>query len=103
MQKVAIFGSGSWGITLANLLNEKGIKVNLWVHDGEVERNLILKKRDPKLPPEISLQEGVEVSGDMAKCSQAAEGIIIAVASKFIGQFSKKLAPLLNIKQYHLL
>ena len=34
--KIGVIGAGSWGTTLANLLAEKGHRVDLWVREEEV-------------------------------------------------------------------
>jgi len=33
--KIAVIGAGGWGTTLANLLADKGYKVNLWAFEKE--------------------------------------------------------------------
>ena len=34
--KIGAIGAGSWGTTLANLLADKGHKVDLWVRENDV-------------------------------------------------------------------
>jgi len=36
ISKIAVIGAGSWGTTLANLLADKGLIVDLWVREEEV-------------------------------------------------------------------
>lgn len=36
ISKIGVIGAGSWGTTLANLLAEKGLEVDLWVKEKEV-------------------------------------------------------------------
>jgi glycerol-3-phosphate dehydrogenase (NAD(P)+) len=36
LSKIGVIGAGSWGTTLANLLAEKGYRVDLWVREKEV-------------------------------------------------------------------
>jgi len=42
-KKIIVFGAGSWGTTIANLLSEKGFKVSIWVKEKELT-NTINKK-----------------------------------------------------------
>jgi glycerol-3-phosphate dehydrogenase (NAD(P)+) len=36
ISKIGVIGAGGWGTTLANLLAEKGLDVNLWIREEEV-------------------------------------------------------------------
>jgi glycerol-3-phosphate dehydrogenase (NAD(P)+) len=38
--KIGVIGAGSWGTTLANMLAEKGYKVDLWVREEEVYQQI---------------------------------------------------------------
>lgn len=40
ISKIAVIGAGSWGTTLANLLAEKGCKVDLWVREEAVYQQI---------------------------------------------------------------
>jgi len=34
--RIGVIGAGSWGTTLANLLAEKGVPIDLWVFEEEL-------------------------------------------------------------------
>ena len=38
--KIGVVGAGSWGTTLADLLGEKGFKVDHWVFEAEVRKQI---------------------------------------------------------------
>ena len=48
MNNIGVIGAGSWGTTLANLLAEKGHRVDLWVREDEVYHQ-IKKERVNKI------------------------------------------------------
>ena len=67
---IAVIGAGSWGTTLANLLAEKGHRVDLWVREEEIYRQikeervnktfLPNRKLVPQLNPVKSYEKALE-------------------------------------------
>ena len=69
--KIGVIGAGSWGTTLANMLAEKGYKVDLWVREEEVYHQIkkeringiflpgmkLVKQLNPVLTVEEALSE----------------------------------------------
>ena len=40
ISKIGVIGAGGWGTTLANLLAEQNLTVDLWVREAEVFRQI---------------------------------------------------------------
>lgn len=58
MKKIAIIGSGSWGVALAIHLAELGNEVKIWSYMQE-EADLINKEKKCKFLPGINIPEGI--------------------------------------------
>ncbi|MGD2126534.1 MAG: NAD(P)H-dependent glycerol-3-phosphate dehydrogenase [Desulfobacteraceae bacterium] len=69
ISRIGVIGAGGWGTTLANLLAEKGCRVDLWVREEEVFRQIkeervnrtFLPDRElvPELKPVMSFEEAL--------------------------------------------
>ena len=67
--RIGVIGAGSWGTTLANLLAEKGYRVDLWVREEEVYRQIKKERINglflpgmklvPGLNPVLTLEEAI--------------------------------------------
>ena len=52
---IAVIGAGNWGTTLANLLADKGLNVDLWVREEEVYQQIKQKRINETFLPGIEL------------------------------------------------
>jgi glycerol-3-phosphate dehydrogenase (NAD(P)+) len=93
MQKMAIIGTTSWGITLGLLMAGKGDKVRLWTRTereaGKIRKNGI----DPERFAGISLPENISVTSRMAEAMDDVSGVILAVPSATMRQNISQVAP----------
>ena len=48
---IGVVGAGSWGTALANLLAQKGYKIDHWVYEPEVERQMALERENKVFLP----------------------------------------------------
>ena len=55
MRKIAIIGSGSWGVALATHLARGGNEIKIWSFDEE-EKKLINEERKCKFLPGLNVQ-----------------------------------------------
>lgn len=81
MSKIAIIGSGSWGLALANHLCERGNEVKIWSFSEE-EKDLINKEHKCKFLPNMKVKEEIVCSNDVREVVTGAEYIFHVTPSK---------------------
>ena len=91
MQKVAIVGTTSWGMTLAGLLIAKKLEVRLWARTQQEADNLSKHGPDPTRFPEISLPPNTVITSDAAAAMGKTSAVIMAVPSQSMRQNLAKI------------
>ena len=86
MQKIAVIGTTTWGITLAILLAGKGAEVRLWARTQKEARVIRKKGSEPARLPDVTLPEQMIVTGKMAEALEDANAVILAVPSATMRQ-----------------
>lgn len=82
MKKIAIIGSGSWGVALAVHLAKLGNEVKIWSFSEE-EANLINNEKKCKFLPEITIPEGIVCTTSYKEVIDESEFILHVTPSKF--------------------
>ena len=80
-KNVAVVGSGSWGMALANHLAEMGNDVKVWSFTEE-EKNLINNERKCIFIPDMVLDEKIYCSNDVVEAVKDADYIFHVTPSK---------------------
>ena len=80
-KNVAVVGSGSWGMALANHLAEMGNAVKVWSFTEE-EKNLINNERKCMFIPDMVLDEKIYCSNDVVEVVKDADYIFHVTPSK---------------------
>ena len=80
-KNVAVVGSGSWGMALANHLAEMGNDVKVWSFTEE-EKNLINNERKCMFIPDMVLDEKIYCSNDVVEAVKDADYIFHVTPSK---------------------
>ena len=83
MRKIAVIGSGSWGVALSVYLASRGNEVKIWSFSEE-EINLINNEKKCKFLPNITLPENIFASNNFEKVINDAEIILHVTPSKFV-------------------
>ena len=83
MRKIAVIGSGSWGVALSVYLAGQGNDVKIWSF-AEDERNLINNEKKCKFLPNITLPDNIYASNDFKEVIEGAEIILHVTPSKFV-------------------
>ena len=82
MKKIAIIGSGSWGVALSAYLANEGNEVKIWSFDEE-EKRLINEERKCKFLPNVVVPDNIECSNNFEEVIKDAEFILHVTPSKF--------------------
>ncbi len=79
--KITVIGAGSWGTTLAWMLGDKGLDVNLWDIDTDLLQTLATTHRHFRIPA-ISLPQNVTITENISDALNDRNIIVIAVPSR---------------------
>ncbi|MBQ7624694.1 MAG: NAD(P)-dependent glycerol-3-phosphate dehydrogenase [Clostridia bacterium] len=90
--KVAVIGSGGWGIAASKLLCENGNDVTLWSFTDEEVKLLSEKRGNESLLPGVFLQESVTVTGDIS-CASGKDIIVMATPSFGVRKTAERVLP----------
>lgn len=82
MKKIAIIGSGSWGVALACHLARCGNEIKLWSFNEE-EKRLINEERKCKFLPKVTIPDNIICSNNFEEVIQDSEFILHVTPSKF--------------------
>lgn len=88
--KVAILGAGSWGGTLAWILNKKRINLTLWTPDKN-EYEFIKKNNALLKPKKLKLLNKIDITTDLYHATRNCNSIIIAVPTHAFKSTVQKL------------
>lgn len=88
MKKIAVIGSGSWGVALSIHLANKGYVVKIWSF-SEDEAKLINKERKCKFLPDIVLPENITCYTDYEETLKDTDIILHVTPSKFVRNIVK--------------
>lgn len=91
--EISILGAGSWGGTLAYLLSNKGINVNLWTPSID-EYNLINKTKTLTKPKKYKLNKNIKITTDFKNSIKNSKLIVIAVPTNVFRSVIKRIKEL---------
>ena len=89
MKKVAIIGSGSWGVALAVHLAKLGNKIKIWSFMQE-EADLINKERKCKFLPGIEISEKIMCTTSYQEALEDTDFVLHVTPSKFTRNILKE-------------
>lgn len=89
MKKIAIIGSGSWGVALATHLAKCGNDVKLWSYSKD-EMNLINNEKKCKFLPDIVLPDNIKCFTSFEETIKDTEFILHVTPSKFTREVFKQ-------------
>ena len=95
--KIAIFGTGAYGMALANIFNDNKCKVFMWTNSKEELDLLITERKSNKI--EYDIPSSISISTDMKEVVEDASIIVMAVPAKFVGSVSSQLKEYYNNNQ----
>lgn len=92
MQKAAIIGTTSWGITLGMLLVAKGVNVRLWARTEHEAREYRANHLDPVRFPDIKLPPEMIITSHMNEAVEDASAVLLPVPSPTMRQNISQVA-----------
>lgn len=91
VKNVAVLGAGSWGITLAILLFEKGFFVKVWEFERE-QAEILRKKRKLRFLPWVDIPREIEITSSISHALEGVRLVVIALPSHVVRRVGKKMA-----------
>lgn len=95
MKKIAVIGSGSWGVALSIHLASMGHQVKIWSF-AEEEANLINNDRKCMFLPEVTLPENITCYTNFEETLKDTNFIIHVTPSKFVRNIIKQYKTLVE-------
>jgi len=90
--KVAVVGSGSWGMTLAIHLLKNGHEVDVWFYLEKDYLQALETRELPDFLPGINLPDALRFTMDLNTCVQGKDIVLIAIPSHTVGPTLTKLS-----------
>ncbi len=92
MKKIVVFGAGSWGTALAQLLASRGREVILWARNTEQIRAMTATGHNPKHLRNFDLSPHIEFTSNLEEAAQASPRWVAAVPTQSLRELTTKLA-----------
>ncbi len=100
MKKIAMIGTGAYGLGVSISLLKKNESVSMWVESKERAEFLNKNKKNANILPNIEIPATITFSNDLNEVIKGTNIVFIAVAAKYIDSIAKELSKL-NIKNKH--
>ena len=84
MEEIAVFGAGSWGTALADLLAKKGISVCLWSRNPEAARAINATGHNVRYLREHRLHSGVYATSSLEEAAAFSKLWVSAVPTQAV-------------------
>ncbi|HIW12166.1 MAG TPA: NAD(P)H-dependent glycerol-3-phosphate dehydrogenase [Candidatus Salinicoccus stercoripullorum] len=94
--KISVIGTGSFGTSLAMVLNDNGHDVLMYGRNGEVVSEIGQSHTNQRFLKNIDLNEGILATNDLKEAAAHAELIVLAVPVKAIRTVSSELDGILS-------
>jgi len=88
--KIAILGSGSWGIALAYLIGKKNLEVALWGREEDVIEVIQSERHHPFFASNCKISDSVLATSDLKKAVVNADFIFFVIPSKAMRSVAKE-------------
>lgn len=98
--RVAVLGTGAYGLSLANVIVENHHEVIMWTKFLEEKNMLVSTRKNEKLLKDFIIPESIAFTCDMKEAVLGAALIIIAVPAAFVDNISIELSKYIEEKQH---
>lgn len=93
MNTITIIGDGGWGTALAMTLHGNGHRVTVWGPDASYLDELQRTGENKKFLPGVKIPAGMRWTADEAAALDGAEGIVLAIPSRFYAATLARFRP----------
>lgn len=100
MKKIAMIGTGAYGLGVSISLLKKNESVSMWVENKDRAEFLNKNKKNANILPNVEIPTNITFSNDLNETIKGTNIVFIAVAAKFIDSIAKEVSKL-NIKNKH--
>ncbi len=90
--KIAVLGSGGWGLAMAKCMAERGHDIRVWSHRPETTAMLQKDRCNPRLLRGVAMPDRVDFTDDIG-CVTGCPIVVVAVPSFAVCQTAKKIGP----------
>ncbi|MBI4504788.1 MAG: NAD(P)-dependent glycerol-3-phosphate dehydrogenase [Chloroflexi bacterium] len=94
--RIAIVGTGAWGLTLAAVLGAHGREIRLWARTPAEAERLARERRDPPRLPRRDLPPAVEVTADLAFALAGADILLLVPPAQRVRENLQQARPALD-------
>jgi glycerol-3-phosphate dehydrogenase (NAD(P)+) len=94
--KIGVIGGGSWGTVLADLLAAKGFRVELWVYEHDVMKQIVTQRENKLFLPGVSLSPNLHASSHIEQAVSGKDVVVVVVPSHVIRETTAGMASLLG-------
>ncbi len=89
-KKATVFGGGSFGTAIANILAENGFHVNLWMRNKQTIEDIKTLGENKQYLPGVKLHKGINPTNDIALAVEGSAVIFYAIPSKSFRELVEK-------------
>ncbi len=94
--KIAIIGTGAYGIAMSLMLNENNKNIVMYTKFEEELKTLRKYRANPALLPGVKIPGNITFTNDMKECVENSDIIFIMVPAGFVDDVSRELANYYN-------
>jgi len=96
-EKIAVLGAGSWGIAVANCLDDNGHRVTLWEFNRADYELLAAGRAHPSKLPGIVIPDDTLITNDLAEAVSDSALLVLAIPAQKIRAVCEQLQSMLAI------
>lgn len=100
MTKVTVFGTGSFGTALANVLAENGHQVLMWGKNEHTVSEINEQHMNSKYLKQAKLDVSIEATLDINKATHFSEIYLMALPTKAMREVATEIDALLSSKKH---
>ncbi len=94
MSRIGVLGAGSWGTTLAILIQKNGHDVSLWEYRKDVAERLGKKRVNDDFLPDIPISAEINITSDLDLCIRDKDAVLFVLPSHVFREVAEQLARL---------